>query len=100
MHLNYPDLIRDAMASGELEKAQSLWNDYACLLGKQLDNRLLPESRLQEAGELVEWARQMTLAQKAHLRDSLNDLATSVHVEQAYVDPRPPRRNGCLSFLA
>jgi hypothetical protein len=100
MDPNYPDLIRDAIASGELEKAQLLWGEYAGWLGKQLDNHLLLKSRLSEAGELVEWARQMTLAHKAHLRDSLNDLATSVHVEQAYVDPRPAWRGGCLSFLA
>jgi hypothetical protein len=100
MDRNFPDLIRNAIASDELEKAQSLWEEYAGWLGKKLDHHLLSKGRLSEAGELVEWARQMTLAQKAHLGNSVNDLATSVHIEQAYVDQNPPGRGARLSFLA
>src|SRR5215471_21081278 len=100
MNRDFPDLIRCAVASGDLEAAQLLWSDYARLLGEQLDHGVLAESGLREAGLLVEWTRQALLAQKAHMRDSLNDFAASVHVEQAYGALRPPMQAPCLSFLA
>jgi hypothetical protein len=99
MDSNLPDLIRCAVASGELDKAHLLWDGYARELGDQLDKRSLPESSLREAEALVEWARQMVLAQKAHLQDGLNNFVKSVRIEQAYDTPCPASRRGFRSFL-
>ena len=78
--------IRQAVNSGEFDRAQLLWNQCAAGLAEELSNGSLSAARLFEVRELVEWSRIVVLCERAHLRDQLN----SLHVAGEYEHPVPP----------
>jgi hypothetical protein len=49
--------IRDAFASGEFARAQSLWERYADRLKAEILGGSLPPESLAEARGLIDWAR-------------------------------------------
>ena len=85
MHTGSPptEPIRQAVASGEFQKAQLLWNGYAARLCEELRNGPVSEARLVEVRELVEWSRRVVLCARAHAQSRLD----SMLVAQTYVHP-------------
>jgi RNase P/RNase MRP subunit p30 len=85
-HLTEP--IRQAVACGEFQKAQLLWNGYAALLRQELPNGSVTEARLAEVRELVEWSRRVVLCARAHTQSRLDSMRDSMRVAQTYGRPR------------
>ncbi len=81
-HLTEP--IRQAVASGEFQKAQFLWNGYAALLREELPKGYVTEARLAEVRDLVEWSRRVVVCARAHAQSRLDSMRDSVCVAQAY----------------
>jgi hypothetical protein len=77
--------IRQAVNSGEFDRAQLLWKECAAGLAGDLRNGCLTEARLAEVRELVEWSRMVVLCTRARLQDQLN----SLHVGREYELPFP-----------
>ena len=77
--------IRQAVNSGEFDRAQLLWNQCAAGLAEELRTGCLSAARLSEVRELVEWSRIVVLCARAHLLDQLN----SLHVAGEYELPVP-----------
>ena len=84
-HLTEP--IRQAIASGEYQKAQLLWDGYAALLREEMPKGSVTEARLAEVRELVEWSRRMVLCARAHAQSRLDSMRDSMRVAQAYGRP-------------
>jgi hypothetical protein len=78
--------LRQAVNSGEFDRAQLLWNQYAGRLAEELSNGSLSEARLSEVRELVEWSRMVVLCARALMQDQLN----SLHVATEYELGVPP----------
>ena len=72
--------IRQAVSSGEYERAQFLWSECAAALAGELSRGRLTEARLSEVRELMEWSRTVVLCARAHMQDQLN----SLHVAGEY----------------
>jgi hypothetical protein len=72
MHTADTRSIRDAIASEDFARAQSLWTQYTDTLQRELETGRLAEAQLGEARELVEWARQSILAMRAHGQHQLD----------------------------
>jgi hypothetical protein len=85
-HLTEP--IRQAVASGEFQKAQLLWNGYAALLREELPKGSVSAARLAEVRELVEWSRRVVLCARAHAQSRLDLMRASMRVAQVYRHPR------------
>jgi hypothetical protein len=88
-HLTEP--IRQALAAGEFQKAQLLWNGYAALLCQEMPKGSVTEARLAEMRELVEWSRRAVLCFRAHTQSRLDSMRDSMRVAQAYERPRSQR---------
>ena len=73
----FPDRIRDAIASGEFQKALVLWNGYAGQLQEELQQHSLFERQLKEMGDLVEWSRSVLQCARAHDQSLLGALCTA-----------------------
>jgi hypothetical protein len=80
------ECIRQAVASGEFEKALLLWNGYAEQLEEELREYRLSAAQFQEMGELVEWARSVVQCARAHDQDLLNSICAAGR----YSDPPAP----------
>jgi hypothetical protein len=76
--------IRQAVISGEFDRAQRLWNDCAAELAGQLGSGCLTEAMLAEVRALVEWSRVAVLCERAHLQNQLDRLQTELHVAGEY----------------
>ena len=79
--------IRQAVSSGEFERANLLWNDAAAGLSLELSNACLSAERLQEVRELVEWSRTVVLCERTHLLDQLNKLQEELRMITEYEHP-------------
>ncbi len=84
-HLTEP--IRQAVGSGEYQKAQLLWNGYAALLREEMPKGSVTAARLAEMRDLVEWSRRSVLCFRAHTQSRLDSMRDSVHVAQTYGSP-------------
>ena len=83
------DPIREAINSGELERAGLLWDAFASgLAGEYAAGRLTP-ARMAEIRELVAWSRTVFLCDQAHLQDQLRRLESELRVESGYQYPDP-----------
>ena len=72
--------IRQAVTSGEFDRAQLLWNHCVAGLATELGTGSLSAARLSEVRELVEWSRAVVLCERSHLLHQLN----SLHVAGEY----------------
>ena len=81
--------IREAISSGEFERAQSLWECSARGLTEEFENGGSAETRLAEIRELVEWSRTVFLCERAHLQDQIRRLQAELRVESGYQFPDP-----------
>lgn len=78
--------IRQAVISGEFDRAQFLWNQCVNVLAEELRTGSLSAARLSEVQELVAWSRDVVLCERAHLLNELN----SLHVSGEYEHLVPP----------
>jgi hypothetical protein len=76
--------IRQAVNSGEFERAQLLWNQCAASMAEELSGGRLTAARLAEVRELVEWSRVVVLCDRAHIQNQLNNLQGGLHVAEEY----------------
>jgi predicted protein tyrosine phosphatase len=92
--------IRDAVNSGEFERAQLLWNQCAAAMTEEVRGGRLSASRIAEVRELVEWSRVVVLSERAHMQYRLNRLVAELRVAGEYglPVPEPPRRTVAASF--
>ena len=77
--------LRQAVCSGDFERAQLLWNECAACLADELSGRRLSEARLAEVRELVEWSRNVVSCARAQMQNRIN----SLHVAGEYEPPVP-----------
>ena len=70
--VNASQAIRNAIASGEIQKASALWSDYAAVLQQELRNGSFTARRLEEIRDLVEWSRVNVICARAHAQSGLN----------------------------
>ena len=66
--------IRDALTAGEFTRAERLWRDYAGKLEAAVRAGTATQAMMAEAGELVEWARMVGKAFRAHTTHRLDCL--------------------------
>jgi hypothetical protein len=78
-----PERIRQAVASGEFQRALLLWNEYAAQLQQELGCGRLSATDFEEAGQLVAWSRQVALCARVQAQDDLNRL----NVAGEYANP-------------
>jgi hypothetical protein len=83
--------IRQAVTSGEFERAQLLWNQCAAEMAEELASRRLTVARLVEVRELVEWSRVVILCERAHLQTQINRMQSEMRVTGEYGLPPSPR---------
>lgn len=88
--------IRQAVASGEFDRAQLLWNECVAALAEALRNRTLSNARLREVRALAEWSRIVVLCERVRLQDLLNGLHVAIEYELPV--PPPARRTVQASF--
>ncbi len=81
--------IRDAVASGEFAKAQSLWLELGERLRRERARSSLSTARLRQARELLDWCRTMAIVHRARCQQRLNQLAISARYG---AQPAPRRR--------
>ena len=79
--------IREAVASGEFDRAEQLWTDYMARCHEDLRRGSFSATKLAEAGELLEWSRRVVLCARAHAQDNLSGL----RVAGQYGDPVSPQ---------
>ncbi len=84
METSLPDTLRNAVASGEFQGALRLWEEYAGTLAEMARRGTLTEAALQEAAQLVEWARTVALMARAHGLDQLARQRDACRVAQVY----------------
>ena len=82
--------IRDAIVSREYRKAQKLWTKYMAVLRARLLRGELRPTQMDEARELLEWARLSVLCARAHLRKRIRGLEVT-GVYGAVLPPAPRR---------
>ncbi len=74
--------FREAVSSGEFERAARIWNEYA---GERLaDARRGCGDRLSEMRELTEWARTVAVCFRAQAARTLRTRLTEMHAADAY----------------
>jgi hypothetical protein len=71
------DRIRNAVASGELAKANALWVELGGRLRRELAGRPVPADRLRQVRELIAWCRTMAIVDRARCQQRLNQLVIS-----------------------
>jgi hypothetical protein len=81
--------IREAVASGEFDRATILWNEYATRIREEIRRGTCTAGRMAEAGELVRWSRQVVLCDRARAQAQLNTIWVASRYGPA-VDPPSP----------
>jgi hypothetical protein len=76
--------IRDFVAAGDFSRAAREFDGYAAAIHAAIRNGTCTPAVLREAGELVRWSREMTLAARAHLEDDVRELRARVYVRGVY----------------
>jgi hypothetical protein len=82
--------IREAVASGEFQRAQQLWNAYVFQLQEQLRCGSFSALQLGQVRDLVEWSRSVALCARQHAQDRINSLL--VAAEYGNPPASPARR--------
>jgi len=78
------DRIRQAVSSGEFHKAALLWEEHVRRFSQEMRSGFVPQSRLDETRDLVEWARLVALSARAHALQRIDNARTGVRVAAAY----------------
>jgi len=85
--------IRNAVASGEFQRAENLWGAYMAELREKLRRGVLSCAQWKEAGELMDWVRLVVTCRRAHLQ---NQLATLQAADAYLADAPAPASGGML----
>ena len=78
--------IREAIASGAFHRAALLWNEYAAGIRDEIDRGTCTAARMAEAGELLEWSREVVLCERARAQAQIN----TIWVAGQYGPGEPP----------
>jgi hypothetical protein len=89
------DPIRQAVASGEFQRATLLWNEYAARIREEIARGICTEARMAEAGELVEWSRRVVLCDRARAQGQL----TTIWVASQYGPANSPDASGLRASM-
>ena len=76
------DQFREAVSSGEFQRASQIWNAYAA--ERLMEARCGCGDRLPEMRELLEWTRTVIICARAQALRSLRTRLTEVHAASAY----------------
>lgn len=74
--------FRDAVSSGEFQRASQLWNAYAA--ERLTEARRGCSDKLPEMRELIEWTRTVVICARAQALRSLRTRISEVHAASAY----------------
>lgn len=74
MGQNQTGAIRQAVASGEFPRAAALWNEYVAGLLQAISMGVCTQAQMEEACELLEWARNTVAESRTHMQDRLGAL--------------------------
>jgi hypothetical protein len=87
--------FREAVAAGEFTRAATLWERYMRCLESRLTASPDCAARVEEARQLLEWARCCALAVRAQAFDKWNALS----VRRRYAAQAPPATSGLVRIL-
>ncbi len=90
---NLANSIRKAIACREYRKARRLCSEYMASLRDRLHHGALTAAQVEQARELLEWARVTVRCSQAHIRNRLRTLEVAGVYGSA---PVPPPRHGRL----
>jgi len=82
--------IREAVASGEFERARQLWNTYMVQLQDEVRRGSFSAIQLEQVHSLAEWCRGVAWCARLHAQDRLNSLL--VAAEYGNPPSSPARR--------
>jgi hypothetical protein len=74
--------FREAVSSGEFERASELWNEYAA--ARLVEVRQCDDSKLEEMRGLMEWAGTVVTCSRAQSLRLLRTRISEVHAASAY----------------
>jgi hypothetical protein len=74
MEPNSPEPIRQAVASGEFQRATLLWNEYIAGILGEIARGDCTHDRMAEAGDLLDWSRGVVMCERARAQDLFNAL--------------------------
>ena len=66
--------ILHAIARGEYARATAMWNEYAALLREEISRGVCTAAQLAEAGELVRWASEVALCDRARSQTQIDQM--------------------------
>ena len=66
--------IREAIASGEFQRALSLWNELTAELRDEIGRGACTQGSITETMELTAWSRDVLLCERAHLQSQLSTM--------------------------
>jgi hypothetical protein len=76
--------IREFVAAGDFSRAARAFEEYAAEIRAAIRRGTCTPAVLREAGELVRWSREVTLAARAHLQDQLHEQRARAYVRGVY----------------
>jgi hypothetical protein len=78
------DRIRQAVSSGEFQRATLLWNEYAAWVREEIARGRFTQAQMAEAADLVEWSRGVVECDRAHAQAQLATLWVASRYGPAY----------------
>lgn len=82
MDISSTDTIRRAITGGDWTAASALWADHAAAIEKRIADGKCPAALLEEARDLLDWARRVVLCARTQAQEQLNAL----HAARQYGD--------------
>ena len=76
--------LQRAVIAGDFLRGRRLWEEYVAQCRQEMQQGPDPKGKLEEAGRLMEWCRQMALAARAQAQARLDNLAYRTRVAAAY----------------
>ncbi|HLK69757.1 MAG TPA: hypothetical protein VKU19_40285 [Bryobacteraceae bacterium] len=74
MNQNATGPIRQAIASGEFQRATLLWNEYAAGIREEIARGACTPDRMAEAGELLRWSSDFVMCERARAQAELDTI--------------------------
>lgn len=81
--------IREAVASGEFQRAQRLWAEYMAQLHEEVRQGSFSTIQLEQVRNLMEWSRGVVLCARLHASERLNSLLVAVEYGNPPSSPAP-----------
>ena len=66
--------IREAIASGEFDRAMDLWNEFTTLLREEIGRGTCTQASMSETADLLAWSRGVVLCERAHAQSQLTTM--------------------------